>query len=192
MDQFALMTEKTTEQDLLRACQNSDCEAFDLLFRKHQRRVFSVAINFFGGNQQLAEDVTQKVFLKLFRNLDKFRGDAKLATWLYQITVNACIDEQKRWQRFSFFSDLFNSNSSKLRIMPEETVRQQEISDEIQQALGTLKTKFRLPILLKYSEGLSYREMAEVLNCSEGTIASRLNRGHKVLAVKLGHLKKEL
>jgi len=192
MDQFALMTEKTTEQDLLRACQNGDCEAFDLLFRKHQRRVFSVAINFFGGNQQLAEDVTQKVFLKLFRNLDKFRGDAKLATWLYRITVNACIDEQKRWQRFSFFSDLFNSNSSKLRIMPEETVRQQEISDEIQQALGTLKTKFRLPILLKYSEGLSYREMAEVLNCSEGTIASRLNRGHKMLAVKLGHLKNEL
>ena len=192
MERLVLMTKKITEQDLLKECKNGDREAFNQLFRSHHKRVFSVAINFFGGNQQIAEDITQQVFLKLYVCLDDFRGDAKLATWLYRITVNSCIDEQKKNYRLSFISDLFKADVTGLGLVQEERIHREEISDEIQKAIGSLKVKFRLPILLKYSEELSYREMAEVLDCSEGTIASRLNRGLKLLARKLEHLKEEL
>ncbi len=178
-----------TEQDLLKACRNGDREAFNQLFHKHNKKVFSVAINFFGGNQQIAEDVTQLVFLTLYACLDNFRGDAKLATWLYRITINACIDEQKRNRRFS---DVFDLGFAGLKLGQDEKIYQLEISDEIQKAIGLLKVKFRIPVLLKYGEDLSYREMAEILNCSEGTIASRLNRGLKLLGRKLAHLKEEL
>ena len=75
---------------------------------------------------------------------------------------------------------------------PDEKVFQREISDAVRAEVARLKPKFRLPILLKYVEGLSYEEIAKVLDCSTGTIASRLNRGHKMLAGKLEHLKNEI
>src|SRR4030095_15449995 len=108
-------------------------------------------------------------------------------TWLYRITVNACLDEQRKSRRFLALDNVFGLFSP--RRPQDERVYSREISGEVQKALAALKTKFRLPILLKYVEGLSYEEIAEVLDCSMGTVASRLNRGHKMLAQKLGHLK---
>lgn len=192
MKVLSLMTEETTERDLIAACRDGDRDAFEVLFRNNQKRVYSVALNFFGGNRQSAEDVTQQVFLKLYKSLDSFRGDSKLTTWLYRVTVNACIDEQKKQRRFSFLTEIIKPSELDQKITPDDRIRSDELSEEIQQALATIKIKFRVPILLKYSEGLSYREMAEVLECSEGTVASRLNRGSKLLARKLEHLKKEL
>lgn len=189
MEQLAVMTEKRIEADLLAACRRGEPEAFESLFAANQKRVFSVALNFFGGSEESAKDVTQQVFLKIFTNLEKFRGDAEFTTWLYRITVNACLDEQRKSRRFVFLTDLFGELRAKK--MPDERVQRREVCDEVQKALATLKAKFRLPILLKYVEGLSYEEIAKILDCSTGTVASRLNRGHKMLAGKLKHLKRE-
>lgn len=189
MERFALMTEKKPQQDLLAECRSGSREAFEALFRANQRRVFSVALNFFGGNRELAEDITQQVFLKIFDKIGDFRGEAELTTWLYRITVNACVDEQRKTRRFFSLESFFGEFRAKKT--PEEKFERREISAEVQRALATLKPKFRLPILLKYSEGLSYEEIARVLECSIGTISSRLNRGHKMLAQKLKHLKGE-
>lgn len=184
------MTEKITEQDLLAECRNGSRKAFESLYQANQRRVFSVALNFFGGKKEIAEDVTQQVFLKIFNKITDFRGDAELTTWIYRMTVNACIDEQRKTRRFFSIENFFGE--FRARKTPDEKFEQREVSDEVQKAIATLKPKFRLPILLKYSEGLSYEEIAEILDCSMGTIASRLNRGHKMLAQKLAHLKKEI
>jgi RNA polymerase sigma-70 factor (ECF subfamily) len=192
MDQFASTQEKMTQEDILEACRNGDSEALNRLFSDNQKMVFSVANGFFGGNRQMAEDVTQKVFLRLFTNIATFRGEAKLETWLYRVTINLCIDEQKKKKRFLNFSGWFEPEFTAIKIDQDEKIYQHEISDEIRQAIGSLKIKFRLPILLKYVEELSYREMAEVLKCSEGTIASRLSRGLKMLGQKLQHLRDEL
>jgi RNA polymerase sigma-70 factor (ECF subfamily) len=100
------------------------------------------------------------------------------------------LDEQRKTRRFVFLTDFFGEFRAKKT--QDEKVHRQEISDAVQAAIGKLKPKFRLPILLKYVEGLSYEEIAEILDCSMGTVASRLNRGHKMLAAKLGHLKNEL
>ena len=189
MQRAPLMNENIAEQELISACREGDNDAFEVLFRQNQKRVFSVALNFFGGNSEMAEDVTQQVFLKLFTALVKFRGDAKVSTWLYRITVNICIDEQKKRRRYAFLSDLIEPRSTHSKKVQEKRMDRFEIEDEVRSALGSLKVKFRMPIVLKYVEGLSYSEIAEVMDCSEGTVASRLSRGHKMLARKLGHLR---
>lgn len=190
MESAARMTEERTAQDLLAECRNGSRGAFELLYRAHQRRVFSVALNFFGGDRALAEDVTQQVFLKIFDKLADFRAEAELTTWIYRLTINACIDEQRRTRRFFSLENLFGELRAKKT--PAEKFERREIADKVQQAIGELKPKFRLPILLKYSEGLSYEEIARVLECSIGTVSSRLNRGHKMLARKLKDLKREV
>jgi RNA polymerase sigma-70 factor (ECF subfamily) len=187
MERFAVMTEKISETNLLAECKNGNREAFESLYNRHQRRVFSVALNFFGGDIDQASDITQQVFLKLFTRNSDFRGDAEFTTWLYRVTVNACIDEQRKNRRFFGLAEFFGLEDTKMK--QEDKVQQKQISDEVQKVIATLKPKFRLPILLKYVEGLSYDEIAKVLDCSIGTVSSRLNRGHKLLAQKLGHLK---
>lgn len=184
------MSENTTDEDLLAECRNGSREAFESLYQTHQTRVFSVALNFFGGDEALAKDISQQVFLKIFGCLSEFRGDADLKTWIYRMTVNACIDEQRKRRRF-FPLELFFGDF-KAKKTQDDKLRQREISEAVQKAVASLKPKFRLPILLKYTENLSYEEIAEILNCSMGTVASRLNRGHKMLAGKLGHLKNEV
>ncbi len=190
MESALRMTEKTTEQDLLAGCKSGDRRAFELLYKAHQRRVFSVALNFFGGDRAAAEDVAQQVFLKIYNKLGDFRAAAEFTTWVYRVTVNACIDEQRRTRRFFSIENLFGLVSA--RKTPDEKLERREVADEVRKAIGALKEKYRLPILLKYSEGLSYEEIAQVLECSIGTVSSRLNRGHKMLAQKLAHLKPEL
>lgn len=191
MERPATMAENPNEKDSPAARNLSGGrEDFEMFFFQHQKRVYSVALHFFGGDAETAEDVTQQVFLKIFTRLEHFRGEAQVTTWLYRITTNACIDEQRKKKRFSFFSDLFGLREKRsARRTPEEKIQTSEITGEVQKALASLDAKFRLPLLLKHVEGLSYREIAEILDCSEGTVASRLNRGHKLLARKLEHLK---
>lgn len=184
------MAENNNETNLLAKCKNGSHEAFEALYNRHQRRVFSVALNFFGGDIDKAGDITQQVFLKFFTGKSDFRGEAEFTTWLYRITVNTCIDEQRKSRRFFGLADFFGLEDKKMK--HDDRLQQKQISDEVQKVVATLKPKFRLPILLKYVEGLSYDEIAKVLDCSIGTVSSRLNRGHKMLAQKLGHLKGEI
>lgn len=186
------MAEKETERDLLAQCRNGDREAMQMLFVRNQKRVFSVALNFFGGNDDLAKDITQQVFLKVFSKAGEFQERSEFTTWLYRITINVCIDEQRKNRRFFSFENLFGFNEPQTKRTPDEKILKKEISDEVQTAIAALKPKFRLPILLKYVEELSYEEIAKVLDCSIGTISSRMNRGHKMLARKLDYLKDKI
>lgn len=185
MEPLASMPGERTTADLLAACRNGDRDAMRDLYVAHQRRVFSVAMNYFGGNREIAEDVTQKVFLKLLTKLD-FRGRSEFTTWLYRVTVNACIDEGRRSRRLVDLLDIGTRGGGEVQQLIAE---RGEMSEMVQAEIAKLKPKLRLPIVLKYSEGLSYVEIAAVLGCSIGTVSSRLNRGHKMLASRLGHLR---
>jgi RNA polymerase sigma-70 factor (ECF subfamily) len=199
------MNELHNEERLIEACRQGDRESFRQLFELHKDRVWSIALHFI-GEEAAARDITQQVFLKLFTAINHFRGEAGFSTWLYRMTVNACLDEQRRRRRFLSL-DIFRTDDE-LNHMEKQQAReveqatrqlaqedhhsQLELSAAVKSAVRQLKPKLRIAILLKYFEGLSYEEMASVLGCSAGTVASRLNRGHKELARKLQHLRDEI
>jgi RNA polymerase sigma-70 factor (ECF subfamily) len=189
MEQRAVASEQKIDERVIESCQRGDREAFRLLFETYQHKVYSISLYYFKGDETTARDVTQAVFLKLMTKIEQFRRDAEFTTWLYRLVVNACMDEQRRRRRFLSFGDGFMSGHDSDKGAQEKRYARIELADSVKAAIGELKPKLRLPILLKYVEGLSYDEMAEVLGCSKGTIASRLNRGHKVLAQRLSHLR---
>jgi RNA polymerase sigma-70 factor (ECF subfamily) len=213
MEKRAAMDEQNSVRFLIEDCQKGDREAFRKLFEAYKDRVWSIALHF-SRDKVLARDITQQVFLKLFACITQFRHDAAFETWLYRLVVNACLDERRSRRRFiSFHIPMGNADEMDSRVGDIESIerdrsgnlsdhcriseqedryRRLEISDAVKAAIRELSPKLRIAILLKYFEGLSYEEMARVLGCSTGTVASRLNRGHKELARRLAHLRNAL
>jgi RNA polymerase sigma-70 factor, ECF subfamily len=177
------------DERVIIACQNGDRDALRVLFEEYKDQVYSTAFYWFSGDAAAAADVTQQVFLKLISRINQFRGDSEFTTWLYRLVVNACLDERRKQRRLVSLTDLTLMKTSTRE--PSQNVRyaQHEISEHVHRAIAKLSPKLRVPILLKYVEGLSYEEIAEVLRCSKGTVASRLNRGHKALAKRLAYLR---
>lgn len=190
MGQRAVMLKEQLDERVIEDCRRGDRDAFHLLFEAYKERVYSISLYYFRGDEERARDVTQQVFLKLITSIAQFRRDAEFTTWLYRLVVNACTDEERKRRRFLPFGDSFEMSTGKGNV--EEGYARGEIAASVRREIEKLKPKLRLPILLRYVEGLSYEEMADVLNCSKGTVASRLNRGHKILARRLAHLRESI
>jgi len=192
MELCLAMNDTAVDGRVIAACQEGDRDAFRRLYDAYQSQVYSTALYFMSGNTAAAEDITQDVFVKLFSRIRQFRNEAAFSTWLHRMVVNACMDELRKKKRivdgpeFEQFETADGGPGFDEELMRSETVA------EVQQALEGLSPKLRMPILMKYFQDLSYDEMAKSLDCSMGTIASRLNRGHKILAKKLAHLKDAL
>ena len=188
MEQRAAMAEKLIDGRVIEACQQGDRAAFQLLFEAYKDKVFSIAVYSIGGDRSIADDVTQQIFLKLFTAIRQFRGDSEFTTWLYRLVVNACLDERRRRRRLLPWGETVAMRNPSDKRPQEKQYARLEVAEAVRGAIEELKPKFRLPILLKYIEGLSYEEIASVMGCSKGTVASRLNRGHSQLAKRLSHL----
>ena len=170
---------------ILDACRQGDREAFRVLYEAYKDKVYSMALYFFHGDAATAADVTQHVFLKLLGNIGQFGGDSSFSTWLYRFVANACVDRTRRAGARARTAD-----PDVLQGMPaagshEDDFARAEIASSVQAAVSALTPKIRLAILLRYFDDLSYAEMAHVLKCSIGTVASRLSRGHEILARQL-------
>jgi RNA polymerase sigma-70 factor (ECF subfamily) len=163
------------------------------LWLAYKDRVYSIALHFFRDDHAVAQDITQDVFIKLFARLQSFRHDSEFTTWLYRLVANACMDEQRKRKRWSVFgdavADLALSTAPSTDVPVDQLFVNREIADEVKAAVATLTPKLRMVILLRYFDDLAYEEMAAALDCSPGTVASRLNRAHQTLARKLGHLR---
>ena len=188
MEQRAAMAEQLIDGRVIEACQQGDRAAFQLLFEAYKDKVFSIAVYSIGGDRSVADDVTQQIFLKLFTAIRQFRGDSEFTTWLYRLVVNACLDERRRRRRWLPWGETVAMGNPSETKPQEKQYARLEVAEAVREAIAELKPKFRLPILLKYIEGLSYEEIASVMGCSKGTVASRLNRGHSQLAKRLSHL----
>jgi RNA polymerase sigma-70 factor, ECF subfamily len=183
-----MVAEQLIDARVIEACQQGDRAAFQLLFETYKDKVFSIAVYSSGGDRAVADDVTQQIFLKLFTAIRQFRGESEFTTWLYRLVVNACLDEKRRRRRLLPWGETVALRNPSDKKPQEKQYARLEVAEAVQKAIGELKPKFRLPILLKYIEGLSYEEIATVMGCSKGTVASRLNRGHSQLAKRLSHL----
>lgn len=169
-------------------CRRGDRAAFQLLFEAYKDKVYSIAFHY-SGDESMARDISQQVFLKLFTIINQFREDSEFSTWLYRVVANACLDEHRKRKRFVAVDDAREVSAMTARGSQEELYIKSQMAESVRAAIADLSPKLRMPILLKYVEDLSYEEIASVLDCSKGTVASRLNRGHKALARKLAHLR---
>jgi RNA polymerase sigma-70 factor (ECF subfamily) len=172
------VADRQIDASILEACRRGDRDAFRALYEAYKDNVYSICLYFFHGNAAEAADVTQEVFLKLFGNIASFRGESGFSTWLYRLVQNACLDTARR-------------NAVRARSLPfgSSTVPSHEReflggmdAKAVQAAVSSLPPAYRVPILLRYFTDLSYEEIAESQKCSMGTVASRLNRAHRMLA----------
>lgn len=180
------MNERDIEARIIADCQRGDMDAFRRLFDMHKDRVYSIAFHY-SADHSMASDVTQQVFLKLFTRIGQFRRDSEFTTWLYRVVANTCNDERRKLNRLVQFPADLPESPSKAR--QEERLLRRQVKESVRQAISELSPKLRLPVILKYIEDLSYEEISEAMGISMGTVASRLNRGHKQLAQKLAHLR---
>lgn len=176
------------DASLIGQCQAGDRDAFRGLYDQYGDAVYSIAWHF-SGDAAIAKDVTQQVFLKLFTAIGQYRGDSSFRTWLYRIVANACEDERRRRRRWMPFVEESLGALGRVRQSQVASANRREVADEVTAAIAALSPKLRLPIVLRYVEELSYEEIAETLGLSMGTVASRLSRGHRALADRLGHLR---
>jgi RNA polymerase sigma-70 factor (ECF subfamily) len=183
------MTKQIIDDRTLEACKRGDSEAFGLLFEAYKDCVYSIALCFFGGDETIANDITQDVFVKLMSTISQFEDRSQFSTWLHRLVTNACLDRKRTLRRFLSFGDSGERQLPDRRISHEDKYIRREIELSVRKVIAGMKPKLRITILLKYFEDLSYDEMAAALSCSPGTVASRLNRAHRILARKLAHLR---
>jgi RNA polymerase sigma-70 factor (ECF subfamily) len=171
--------------ETVEACRRGDRLAFRDLYNLYKDRVYSIALYFFHGDHVAASDVTQQVFLKLLANIDQFRGEAVFSTWLYRLVVNACLDEARNRKPRAAQFDRLRLEAVAGADSQEARYGRAQVAASVRAAVASLPPKFRIAVLLRYFDDLSYEEMAKALRCSMGTVASRLSRGHKMLAERL-------
>lgn len=175
--------------DILESCRQGDRDAFRVVYETHKDRVYSVALYFFHGDATAAADVTQQVFLKLMTDFHHFRGDSAFSTWLYRIVFNTCVNTSRRNKSRAIKDEPRLAQTLASTDSQEADLARKQTADSVRTAISALPPVFRLAILLRYFDDLSYEEMAKILNCSVGTVSSRLSRAHRLLAAKLAPLK---
>lgn len=185
------VSEAPNEAALLVACQTGDSKAFQRLFDSHKDRVYSLAL-YLTRDEAAANDITQQTFVTLLAKAKEFRGDAKLSTWLYRLVLNLYRDERRRQKKWMSLMAMRRREPMLEKSSQEKLFAREEIASAVKRAIENLKPKLRAAVVLKYLDDLSYQEISQVLGCSMGTVASRLNRGHKLLARKLAHLRPSL
>jgi RNA polymerase sigma-70 factor (ECF subfamily) len=176
-----------TGKELIEGCQRGDPESFRALFEKHKDMVYSVALRYC-GNAVVAQDIAQDTFLKLFSAIGSFRGDSSFDAWLYRMVVNSCFDQKRRTRRLAPLLDEVLAALQTPDVSALDEVLRTEMSEHIKSVVESLAPDQRMVVVLRYTQGLSYEEIAEILGCASGTIASRLNRAHKVLQRRLWRL----
>lgn len=179
------LSDRQIGAEIVAACRSGDRDAFRVLYDFYKGRVYSIALYFFHGDQTAAGDVTQQVFLKLMTSIGQFRGDALFSTWLYRLVVNACMDAARSHKSEPAVSHRSRLESIAGRGSQEQDYLRTQMANSVRAAVAALPPKFRIAVLLRYFEDLSYEEMAKALHCSMGTVASRLSRGHRLLAERL-------
>ena len=173
-----------TQSGLIDACRQGDGEALRALFELHKDKVYTIALRY-SGDSGAAEDIVQDTFLKLTPALGKFRGDASFEAWLYRLVVNACFDRRRRMKRWVPALDSLREFVKGTGRTPLEDALVNERAALVRSAIATLDHDHRIVVVLRYSAELSYEEIAGILNCPQGTVASRLNRAHGMLEKRL-------
>jgi RNA polymerase sigma-70 factor (ECF subfamily) len=184
--------DETADSELLRRAREGSSAACDELVGRYQDRVYTVALGYLRDVEE-ALDVTQEAFVRLLRALPQFREEAGLYTWLYRVTVNLCIDRQRRAGRRPAASSLEELRygegaaltETRKRFCPQEALATRELREQIDAAIAALDERFRVVVILADIEGLSQREIARIVGCPVNTVKTRLHRGRLLIRERL-------
>lgn len=178
-----------SEKALVTRAKKGDRKAFEILVKRHQNQVYNL-ICYLMGQAQEAEDLTQEVFIKVYRAIKGFRFKSSFNTWLYRITVNTVYDRLRKRPKYplqSLDEPIRTEEGEITRQIPAhspsplEIITAKELQEKISKALDSLSLKLRTIFILREIEDLSYKEIASILGCSEGTVKSRLYRARMEL-----------
>lgn len=181
------------DEDLVARSKNGDILAFEELVCLYERKVYTLTYRLM-GNHEDANDFSQEAFLKAYQAIKSFRGDSSFLTWLNRIAVNVCRDELRKRYRIKSESldEKIQLNDGEVEKQfkstepgPAELYEQAEFRENIQKHINSLAPEFRMALVLRDINGYSYEEIAEELECSLGTVKSRINRARNYLKDKL-------
>jgi RNA polymerase sigma-70 factor, ECF subfamily len=182
------------ESGLVALCRQGDARAFTQLVSLHERMVFNLAARLLGDPEE-AKDLSQEVFLQVYKTIQRFEGRSSLKTWIYRIVVNQCHNRQRWWRRrrrdrARAIEDLTPRDEARLAATQEdqgplEALQRRERARRVQAALSGISFDQRALLILREVEGLSCEEMAQTLGLPVGTVKSRLARGREALRQRL-------
>jgi RNA polymerase sigma-70 factor (ECF subfamily) len=181
------------DRELVERWRQGESEAFAALVRRHQRRVFGLLLRMLGSREE-AEDAAQDAFLNLHRHGHRFRSESRFSTFLYRVAVNAALNRRRSLGRRRAHVDAFGEAYAVGHVGPEATPDPERAlaNDQLRARLGRelleLPENLRAPVVLYDVEGLSYGEIAEILEVAEGTVKSRIHRARQALRARLGDL----
>ena len=182
-----LILQDSTDLELIERCLRHDESAWEQIIARYKRKVFGIAYKFTGRFEE-AEDLTQEVFLKVYKALDTYKKEQDFSWWLVSISRNACIDYYRSTKRER---KMLIQGLDKIRdfrfegISPEGTIQATERSRALRVSLSELPDELRTVLILRDLKGLSYKEIADQLGLVEGTVKSRIHRGRAELAGKI-------
>lgn len=178
------------EKELVNRCLRGDQRAFEELVLKYQNKIYTLCYRYM-GNEEDAYDMAQEAFVKAYRSLHNFKGESSFGTWIYRITTNVCLDEMRRRKRRVIATSLdepLDTGEGEVgkEVMDtapplDEIYERKEFSEYIQSLLNQMKPEHKAVVILRDMLDLSYEEIAGILNCSLGTVKSRLSRSRNLL-----------
>ncbi|THB64299.1 MAG: RNA polymerase sigma factor RpoE [Gammaproteobacteria bacterium] len=186
------MTEKNRDMQLVEKAKNGDRRAFDILVLKYQGKICNI-ISRFVRNPDDVTEIAQETFIKAYRSLESFRGDSAFYTWIYRIAVNTAknflVAMSRRPQNSGIDvqeAEQFSSGGGlRENTTPEKIISRNELEETIKKALDELPEDLRSAITLREMEGLSYEDIAAVMDCPVGTVRSRIFRAREAVDQKL-------
>ena len=187
------MRDREIDQQLVERAQRGDKQAFEMLVAKYQRKLWRLLSRFIRDPAEV-EDVAQESFIKAYRALPSFRGDSAFYTWLYRIGINTAKNYLVAMGRRAPTTTGFDSeeaesfeNGEQLRDIntPESVLMSKQIATTVNETMAELPEELRTAITLREIEGLSYEEIAGIMNCPIGTVRSRIFRAREAIAAKL-------
>ena len=181
---------KDSDEILVERVKNGSKDAYAELVRRYMKKAYSIAYQFL-GNSEDAKDISQDVFVKIYQSIGRFKEGHKFFSWFYKILINHCINVRRKKVLLPFIADDFTLNTSPDEEMIEDNIDRQELKSEVNRAISKLPLKQRRVLILCEIEGLSQKEVSEMINISEGTVRSRLFYARKRLQKHLNKYVKQ-